>query len=65
LQATAAELAGASAIFIGPAEPLRRPAELMSEHGVSHLVVSTAPAARPVRIISTLDLAVVLAWGRG
>jgi CBS domain-containing protein len=65
LQATAAELAGASAIFIGPAEPLRRAAELMSEHGVSHLIVSTTPNARPVGIISTLDLAVALAWGRG
>lgn len=64
-QATAGELAVADAIFIDPAEPLRRAAELMSEHGVSHLIVSTSPTARPVGIISTLDLAVVLAWGRG
>lgn len=65
LQATAAELTGASAIFITPAEPLRRAAELMSEHGVSHLIVAAKPNARPVGIISTLDLAMVLAWGRG
>lgn len=64
LHATAAELAGANAVFIDPAEPLKRAAELMSEHGVSHLIVSTAPTARPVGILSTLDLAVVLAWGR-
>lgn len=65
LQVTAGELAGSGAMFIGPAEPLRRAAELMSEHRVSHLIVSTAPTVRPVGIISTLDLAVALAWGRG
>ena len=65
LEATAGELAGSGATFIGPAEPLRRAAELMSDHRVSHLIVSTDPTARPVGIISTLDLAVALAWGRG
>ena len=65
LQATAGELAGSEATFIGPGEPLRRAAELMSEHRVSHLIVSTAPSTRPIGIISTLDLAVALAWGRG
>jgi CBS domain-containing protein len=65
LEATAGELAGSVAMFIGPAEPLSRAAELMSEHRVSHLIVATAPTARPVGIISTLDLAVALAWGRG
>lgn len=63
LHATAGELAGANAIFVGPAEPLKRAAELMSDHGVSHLIVSIAPSVRPIGIISTLDLAVVLAWG--
>jgi len=65
LNATAGELAGAEAAFIGPAEPLKRAAALMVEHRVSHLIVSTALTARPVGIISTLDLAVALAWGRG
>jgi len=65
LQATAGELAGSRAAFIGPAEPLKRAAELMVAQRVSHLIVSTAPTARPVGIISTLDLAVALAWGRG
>jgi len=65
LDATAGELAGSDAAFIGPAEPLKRVAELMVEHRVSHLIVSTAPTARPIGIISTLDLAVALAWGRG
>jgi CBS domain-containing protein len=65
LDTTAGELAGSEAAFIGPAEPLKRAAELMVEHRVSHLIVSTAPTARPAGIISTLDLAVALAWGRG
>ncbi len=65
LDTTAGELAGSEAAFIGPAEPLHRAAERMVEHRVSHLIVSTAPTARPVGIISTLDLAVALAWGRG
>ena len=67
LDATAGELAGSEAAFIAPAEPVKRAAELMlmAEHRVSHLIVSTAPTARPVGIISTLDLAVALAWGRG
>jgi CBS domain-containing protein len=64
LQATAGELAGSGAAFIGPAEPLKRAAELMVERSVSHLIVSTAPTARPIGIMSTLDLAVALAWGR-
>jgi len=36
LEATAGELAGSDAAFIGPAEPLKRAAELMVEHRVSH-----------------------------
>jgi CBS domain-containing protein len=64
-QATAGALAGSGAAFIGPAESLKRAAELMSERGVSHLIVSMSPSARPIGIISTLDVAVVLAWGRG
>jgi CBS domain-containing protein len=65
LQATAGELAGSGAAFIGPAEPLKRAAELMVQHGVSHLIVSMASTTRPAGVISTLDLAVALAWGRG
>jgi predicted transcriptional regulator len=65
LDASASELGSSDAAFIGPAEPLKRAAELMVEHRASHLIVSPAPTTRPVGIISTLDLAVALAWGRG
>jgi CBS domain-containing protein len=35
----------------------------MLTHRVSHLVVTDAEAGRPIGILSTLDLAGVLAWG--
>jgi CBS domain-containing protein len=41
--------------------PLDRAAQLMTEHGVSHLVVIDAAGGYPVGIVSTLDIAVVIA----
>ena len=35
----------------------------MLANGVSHLVVTDAEAGRPIGILSTLDVAGVLAWG--
>ena len=64
LDATAAELAYGPALTVTPDESLIRAAELMAEHGVSHLIVAASPTSRPAGIISTLDLAVVIAWGR-
>lgn len=43
--------------------PLDRAARLMAEHGVTHLVV-VDPHGRPAGMLSTLDLAGVIAWGR-
>jgi CBS domain-containing protein len=43
--------------------PLDRAARLMAEHGVTHLVVVDAHG-RPAGMLSTLDLAGVIAWGR-
>ena len=34
----------------------------MAEHGVSHLIV--ADAGRAVGVVSTLDVAGIIAWGR-
>jgi CBS domain-containing protein len=65
LEETAGELAGSGAIFVNPTDQLKHAAELMGKHRVSHLIVSATPTARPVGIISTLDLAGVLAWGKG
>jgi CBS domain-containing protein len=44
-------------------EPLTGAIELMVEHGVSHLLV-VDDARRAVGVVSALDVAGVLAWGR-
>jgi CBS domain-containing protein len=45
-------------------EPLDRARRLLVEHGVSHALVVEARAGRPVGVLSTLDVASVLALGR-
>jgi CBS domain-containing protein len=58
---TAGKVASNPAVLISPRVPLRRAAELMTEHGVTHLVVVDERSNRPVGVISMLDLARVLA----
>jgi CBS domain-containing protein len=57
----AREIAATSAVTIGAAEPLRRAAQLMTEHAVTHLVVVDSAATQPVGVLSALDVARVLA----
>jgi CBS domain-containing protein len=59
---TAGEVSRSPAVMIGPSDKLEDAAELMKEHGTGHLVV-TAPDARPIGVVSTLDIAGALAWG--
>jgi CBS domain-containing protein len=61
--ATARDLANQPVITVTAMTPLREAGRLMLEHGVSHLVVSDPETERPTGIISTLDIAGVLAWG--
>jgi CBS domain-containing protein len=61
----ASELAQQQVISVTPTTSLRDAGELMLKHGVSHLVVIENESQRPVGILSTLDLAGVLAWGEG
>jgi len=56
---TARAVASSPVLTVDSGETLRRGAELMVEHGVTHLVV--VKRGRPVGVISTLDLARVLA----
>lgn len=58
----ARELAGQAA-RVKPETALRDAVELMLSHHVSHLVVVDPRAGRPNGILSTLDVAGVLAWG--
>ena len=60
---TASDLATAEPITVEASLPLTEAARLMDEHGVAHLVV--AEDGRPVGVVSTLDVAGVLAWARG
>lgn len=58
---TARDLAGQPVISIDRTAPLRQAAELMHKHRVSHVVVTDEQ--RPIGILSTLDIAHVLAAG--
>ena len=60
---TAADIAGTAAMTIGPDAPLSEAAACMAQAGVTHLIV--ADEGRPVGVLSTLDVAGTLAWGRG
>ena len=66
--AAADRLAGSCAagevVSIGPDEPLEAAVELMLRHGVSHLVVAGPGGGPPLGILSSLDVAGVIAWGR-
>lgn len=62
-QENAGALAGQPIISVKPSMPPREAAELMPTHRVTHLVVIDPGALRPVGILSSLDLAGVLAWG--
>jgi CBS domain-containing protein len=44
-------------LAIGPAEMLQRAAQMMTEHGVAHLLVVDEVTGRPAGVLSTLDVA--------
>ena len=58
---TAGGSAASPLVMISPDETLQRAAQLMTEHGTSHLVVVDTETLRPVGVISTLDVAARLA----
>jgi CBS domain-containing protein len=60
---TARALAEEPVVTVEPTTPLLEAAQLMLERGTSHLVAFDPEAGRPVGILSTLDVAGVLAWG--
>jgi CBS domain-containing protein len=60
---SARALATQPIVVVDPGMPLRDAAREMLAHGVSHVVVSDPAAQRPVGVLSTLDVAGVLAWG--
>ena len=56
---TAGATAATAALMVDPEETVQRAAQLMTEHGTTHLVVVDADG-RPVGILSTLDVAAAL-----
>ena len=60
---TAAIAAGTAVPRIAASESLLRAAQMMSQYEVSHLVVVGDQSGRPEGILSTLDIATVLAAG--
>ena len=50
-------LAATPALMVSAGEELRRAAQLMVEHEVAHVVVVEPRSARPIGVLSTLDVA--------
>jgi CBS domain-containing protein len=60
---TAHQAAVTESISISSGEPLQHAAQLMAEHGVSHLVVLDSASGYPVGVLSTLDIAAAYSGG--
>lgn len=61
---TAGSVAATEPITAPLDESLERAAQLMAEHGVTHLVVVTRGSGHPLGVLSSLDIAGIIAWGR-
>jgi CBS domain-containing protein len=59
---TAGDIAASEPVTVEPSLSLDEAIRLMAEHEAAHLIV--VARGRPVGILSTLDIAGVLAWGR-
>jgi len=62
---TAGSTAGTELVTVAADDTLAHAAQLMTEHETSHLVVIRRDTDRPVGVLSSLDIAGVLAWGEG
>jgi CBS domain-containing protein len=60
---TAADVSTSDVVTVDRDETVARAAELMAQHRTSHLIVVDS-AEHPIGVISTLDLAGIIAWGR-
>jgi CBS domain-containing protein len=62
---TAGELARRPFLAVEPTTSIREAAQLMLKHDARHLIVVDPGTQRPTGILSTLDIAGILAWGQG
>jgi CBS domain-containing protein len=58
---TAGEIAASEVVTIGAHDPVRRAVELMNDHQIAHLLVVDPGSDRPVGVVSTLDIAALVA----
>lgn len=61
---TAGDIAVTDMPTVTTDEPLHRAAQLMVEHEVSHVLVVESGSGHAAGVLSTLDVAGILAWGR-
>jgi CBS domain-containing protein len=59
---TAADAARTELVTVEPATPLAEAARLMDEHRTAHLLVMHGE--QPAGVVSSLDIAAAVAWGR-
>jgi CBS domain-containing protein len=57
---TAGEVAATEIVTVSPHDSVRHAAELMRDHGVSHVLVVDRPSDRPLGILSSLDIAALM-----
>jgi predicted transcriptional regulator len=61
----ARDIAGTEALSIPGDRSLRDAAQLMAEHGVSHLIVRDTASGQPIGVISTTDILSAYAYAAG
>ena len=61
----AGDAPGSEPLTVAHDAPLADAAKAMVEHGSSHAVVVDAKTHTPIGMLSSLDIAGILAWGRG
>ena len=52
-------------VIVKPGQRLEEAARLMRDHGLTHLLVGHPDTGRPIGVLSTLDVAGIVGWGRG
>lgn len=61
----AGSCAGTDPVMVKPSERLDAAVELMRREGVTHLLVGDPESAHPIGVLSSLDVAGIVAWDRG
>jgi CBS domain-containing protein len=62
---TAGDVASTDLLQVTPTDRLTEVARRMIEHAAGHAVVVDERTRRPVGVVSTLDIAGIVGWGRG